>query len=181
MMADDNNSCVPDQESFSRLVKKHQKNILYLAFDFVGNYQDAKDIAQDTFIKAFQKYHQFRNESKISTWLYRIAVNTALDFRKKSKSRKMCYQDFENNQRESYFPDKVDEIDSGREIRNIIARLSPNQRSVIILKYFHEKSTAEIAEILDCSEGSVRTHLFRALKKFKSDLTKRCKYEQMQI
>ena len=74
-----------DKGSFGKLVKMHQRSILYLAYDLVGNYEDAKDLAQEAFIRAFEKLKQFEERSQFSTWLNRITVNLAIDFHRKNK------------------------------------------------------------------------------------------------
>jgi len=169
-----------DKGSFGKLVKMHQRSILYLTYDLVGNYEDAKDLAQEVFIRAFEKLNQFEERSLFSTWLNRITVNLATDFHRKNK--KKLNQTIEDNFDEIHHneilegfnqqdsPEKAIEFNENRNLlEQAINRLSANQRAAITLKYFHQNSTKEIAEIMGCAENTVRIHLFRAmgnLKKF---------------
>jgi len=167
-----------DSAAFGRLVTAYQDAILYLIYDFIGNYEDARDLAQDVFIKAFQRLHQFEGRSKFSTWLYRIAVNRALDF--KRRHHKEMIWDFDSPDSASRFlPDEASFQSAGnsierKELRNQIeaclSHVSENQKAAVILKYFHQRTTEEIAEIMDCSPVTVRTHLFRAIQYMRKHL-----------
>jgi len=167
-----------DRRAFGQLVTAYRDAILYLIYDFVGNYEDAKDLAQDVFIKAFQRLDQFEGRSKFSTWLYRIAVNRALDF--KRKHRREMIQDFESPEMAHRYMTE-DPPDSGIEqtleqqevrarIEACLDHVSEQQRSAVILKYFHHRTTAEIAEIMNCSAVTVRTHLYRAIQYMRKNL-----------
>jgi len=166
-----------NKQAFGRLIQKYQEQILYLAYDLTGNYEDAQDLAQETFIKAYDKLSQFEERSRLSTWLYRIAVNLAMDFHRKSRR----YQIQSLHQHAQRLPDESggeDLItDSGHRIaiRNTnhridaaLAELSEQQRSAVVLKYFHQMTSKEIAEILGCTDATVRTHIFRGIKKLKT-------------
>ena len=167
-----------DKGSFGKLVKMHQRSILYLAYDLVGNYEDAKDLAQEVFIRAFEKLNQFEERSQFSTWLNRITVNLAIDFHRKNK--KKLNQTIEHNFDEIHYneilegfnqqdsPEKAIEFKENRNLlEQAINKLSMNQRTAIALKYFHQNSTKEIAEIMGCTENTVRIHLFRAMGNLK--------------
>ncbi len=161
-----------DQSAFGRLVTAYRDPILFLIYDYVGDYEDARDLAQDVFIKAFQKLDQFEGRSKFSTWIYRIAVNQALDFRRRNK--RVVLRDFEDpaNSQQLYSEDQVSEsveksveqAEFRQQIERCLENVSDQQRTALVLKYFHQKSTDEIAEIMECSAATVRTHLFRALQ-----------------
>jgi len=161
-----------NNRAFGRLVKKYQERTLFLAYDLMGNYDDAKDLAQETFIRAFQKLSQYEKRSKFSTWLYRITVNLALDTHRKRRHNRMEFLDTFNENiilRENISGDDFNPTYSleKHEFRNRIEfelnRLTPNQRAVIVLKYFHEKNSFEIADIMGCKASTVRAHLLRAL------------------
>lgn len=153
----------------------HQK-ILFLAYDLVGNYEDAKDIAQDAFIRAFEKIRWFEERSKFSTWLYRITVNLGTDFHRK---RQRSVRTLRDTHMQSWpHNDVPSESASGpveaAEIRDqleaALDRLSMNQRTATALKYFHQKTTREIADIMECSQSTVRNHIFRAMSSLKKQL-----------
>ena len=169
-----------DKGSFGKLVKMNQRSILYLAYDLVGNYEDAKDLAQEAFIRAFEKLDQFEERSQFFTWLNRILVNLAIDFHRKDK-KDLCqtigdnfdnihYSKILNGCNHSDSPEKAIEFSEDQIVLDrAINKLSANQRTAIVLKYFHQNSTKKIAEIMGCAENTVRIHLFRAmgnLKKF---------------
>lgn len=171
-----------DRESFGKLVKIYQNKVLYLAHDLVGNYYDAQDVAQNTFLSAFNKISSFRDEATFSTWLYRITTNAAIDFQRSKKRKKAIslnqpvYEDSEqemidtlNNSDQPI--DKKVEVNNLKDlVENLVESLSPQQRAAFVLKYFHEKSTAEIAEILKCDPITVRGHILRATQKLRKKL-----------
>ena len=170
-----------DKKSFGKLVKMHQRSILYLAYDLVGNYEDAKDLAQEVFIRAFEKINQFEERSQFSTWLNRITVNLAIDHRRKNKKnpRQSIGDNFDQihhseildgfNNQDS--PEKAIEFSENRTVlEQALNKLSENQRTVVALKYFHQNSTKEIAETMNIAENTVRIHLFRAMKNLKNIL-----------
>lgn len=160
-----------NKKAFGKLVELYQDKILYLAFDYLGNYDDAKDVAQEVFLKAYNKIQLFEVRSTFKTWLYRIAVNTCLDFLRKNKRLK---EDVENNIKEIAIPDNETEnhFKYDDSIESAIQNLSENQQTAVILKYFHDKSTTEISDILECDVNTVRVHIYRAIKKMKKLLDK---------
>ena len=167
--------------AFGKLVKKYERKVFYLAFDLVHDYEDAKDIAQEAFIKSFEKLQQFEERAQFSTWLYRITVNLAMDQHRRRKRRP--HDSLEDNIHEIERQKRVEQAEEGQrselelqtsaqraQIEKALAHLSENQRVATVLKYFHQKSSKEIAEVLGCSESTARIHLFRALKNLKKHL-----------
>lgn len=167
--------------AFGKLVKKYQKKVYYLAYDLIGDYDDANDIAQMAFIRAFEKIHQFEERARFSTWLYRITVNLAMDQHRRRKRRP--HESLDDNIREVERQKKDEQFEAGRQserdlqtgaqrehIDAALQKLSEHQRTATVLKYFHQKSSKEIAEILGCSESTARIHLFRALRNLKKYL-----------
>ncbi len=167
--------------AFGRLVQKYQKKVYYLAYDLVNDYDDANDIAQMAFIRAFEKIHQFEERAQFSTWLYRITVNLAMDQHRRRKRRP--HESLESNIHEVERQKKDEQFEAGQKserdlqtgaqrehIEAALSKLSENQRTATVLKYFHQKSSKEIAEILGCSESTARIHLFRALRNLKKYL-----------
>ena len=170
-----------DKKSFGKLVKMHQRSILYLAYDLVGNYEDAKDLAQEVFIRAFEKINQFEERSQFSTWLNRITVNLAIDHRRKNKKNprqsigdnfdQIHYSEILDGFNNQDSPEKAIEFSENRTVlEQALNKLSENQRTVVALKYFHQNSTKEIAETMTIAENTVRIHLFRAMKNLKNIL-----------
>ena len=172
-----------DSRAFGKLVRRYQKKALYLAYDLVGNYHDAQDIAQNAFFQAFKKIHTFQEKSTFSTWIYRIVTNAAFDFQR-SKKRKAAasinqpaFHDGQQIEFGDMLPErgigleeKIERADLSRVIRQLAEELPPQQRAAFVLKYFHDKTTPEIAEILRCDEVTVRGHIMRATLKIRKML-----------
>jgi len=170
-----------DRHAFGKLVKKYQNKVLFLAYDLTGNYVDAQDVAQNTFLQAFQNITYFRDESSFSTWLYKITTNASIDFQRSKKRRRSLFmnqpQDEEQKNQLNNIEDSALAIDKkieNSDLKNLIAQtvnqLSPQQKTAFVLKYFHEKSTDEIAKIIDCDPVTVRGHLLRATLKLRKKL-----------
>jgi RNA polymerase sigma-70 factor (ECF subfamily) len=167
--------------AFGTLVKKYQQKVFYLAFDLVHDYDDAKDIAQEAFIKSFEKLQQFEERAQFSTWLYRIAVNLAMDQYRRRKRRP--HESLDDTIHEIERQKNIEQTEEGlrsemelqtsaqrQQIDKALMNLSQNQRVATVLKYFHQKSSKEIAHILGCSESTARIHLFRAMKNLRKHL-----------
>lgn len=183
-MAESDNSLVRQAQSgnaqaYETLVERYQDKMLYLAIDLTKNFEDAQDIAQEAFIKAYRKLDQFKGNAKFSTWLYRITVNLAMDQHRKRKRKQE--DSMEDSYKELPGRDKSDTLITGSKselaigrrnarIRKAINDLSEQQRTAVVLKYFHGKTSAEIGEIMECSDATVRTHVFRAMKNLKHRL-----------
>lgn len=169
--------------AFNKLVTKYQQRILFLAYDIVGDYEAAQDIAQDAFIRAYNKLSDFQGNSRFSTWLYRITVNLAIDYHRKNKKRSDYSIDAATKEIEltsemsalnstSNFSENLERDELKRQLEQALTYVSPQQRTAITLRYFHEKSTREIAEIMGCAENTVRIHIFRGLKHLRKSLNK---------
>jgi RNA polymerase sigma-70 factor, ECF subfamily len=163
-----------DQAAFEELVLKYQDRIYALCRNMLGNAQDAQDVAQDTFIKAYQKLKDFRPEASLYTWLYRIAVNTCLDYKKRpfweSLSRKSgedeeyILEPFSNEPS----PEKLYESKQlGLVLHKSLRKLPVKLRTVIILKEFEGLSYEGIAEVLEVSIGTVKSRISRAREELK--------------
>jgi RNA polymerase sigma-70 factor (ECF subfamily) len=170
-----------DKKAFGVLVKKYRDPILHLAFQMTGNWSDAGDLAQETFIKAYERLTQFREDSKFSTWIYRITVNLSVDHHRRKRRMKEVSLEVEPAGQKGWLDrlsshaesaaDRLEIEETNKGIGRALGRLSENQRTAVVLKYFHEKSSLEIANIMGCSETSVRTHIFRGLRNLKKVLS----------
>ena len=155
--------------AFGKLVKKYQMQVFNLAYDYLGDFETARDIAQDIFLKVMVNLSGFSGEAKFSTWLYRIAVNASLDAKRKSrKSRFRLFSDADVIERQA--AKNGNRSDEFPEIDGYVNNLSGQQRSAVILRFYHQKSVREIAGIMDCSPNTVRTHLYRAIEKLKKTI-----------
>ena len=163
-----------NKAAFGKLARKYRDTVLSLVYDFLKDYQIAQDVAQDVFIKAFKNIGDFEERSRFSSWLFRIAVNTSLDARKnQSRRRKFLSKKdvYDESVQKSANQDMQDGIDDT--LVNALNKLSDHQQTAIIMRYFHDSSIREIAEVLDCSESTVRIHLHRAIQKLDKSLKKR--------
>ena len=151
-----------EREAFDRLVLRYQRDVYRLCYRFVNNHEDANDLAQEVFLRAWRAIPRFRAESSFSTWLYRIAVNACLNFR---ALRRPATQELPDG-----LPDplpgaeaRLASDDEARRVRAAIARLPEKQRATLILKVYHELTHEEVAEILGSAVGTVKANLFHAL------------------
>jgi len=136
-----------------------------------GDIHLAQDLIQDTMLKAVLNIHQFEPKAKFSTWLIKIASNVYRDYLRRNRNFVMIDETLEDNKQ------RVEEIvisnDSYEKIVNILQSLSPEKRSVFILKHYHGYKYDEIAEILNCPVGTVRSRLHSAVKHMVHELEKK--------
>ena len=164
-----------DVNAFEDLVAAYEKNVYNLALRMTGNAQDAEDMAQEAFIKAYNSLFSFRGESKFSVWLYRIVSNVCLDFlRKKNKqstvSLSMEDDDGEDSQLDlpdlSQSPEELLEKKLTREaVQRGLAALPEDARQILLLREIQGLSYEEIGETLGLESGTVKSRIFRARKK----------------
>ena len=159
-------------EAFAHIVRQHQKRIYWYVRRLVIDFDDAKDVTQNVFIKAWENIGAFQYRSGIYTWLCRIATNESLNHLKKK-----CRQaSVPLEQAGDYLVKTIEngQYISGEEIylklEKAVARLPEKQRIVFILRYFEEKSFSDIAEITDTSEGALHASYHHAVKKIESFL-----------
>ncbi len=164
--------------AFRELVEQNKRNVYSLAYDLTGNREDAEDISQEVFIKAFRSLSKFRGDSKFGTWLYRITVNTCYSLkRNKSYSSIQTEEDMEDvpgseNNTSGNNPERSTE--SGfikANIEKALQKLSAREKSVFILRNFKELPFDDIVDILKLRPGTVRSLNFRAIKKLRKELS----------
>ena len=163
-------------KAFEKLVLKYEKKIYNLVLKILENEQDAYDVSQEVFIKVFDSLHTFSYSSKFSTWLYRIAVNKAIDqVRKKKKKNSIEVLDNSDTKNIDCIELETYESPEKKVIRNefknqivdLLNKLSEEQKMIIILRDIEQYSYKEISEILDCSIGTVKSRISRSRKNFK--------------
>jgi RNA polymerase sigma-70 factor (ECF subfamily) len=165
-----------DHSAFALLVDKYQKLVVNTCRGFVSNYADAEDLAQEVFIELFESLPEFRHESKLSTWIYRIAVNKSLNHIRKKK-RENIFSSFASIFENSDKPQNLEIADHGisdeadrkinttelhKTLKTAINKLPKNQKIAFILSKYQDLSYKEIAEVMDLSISSVESLLFRA-------------------
>ncbi|MCM3880710.1 MAG: sigma-70 family RNA polymerase sigma factor [Vicinamibacterales bacterium] len=156
------------REAFDVIVEKHRRAVYQLCYRFVGNHEDASDLAQDAFIRAFRGLERFRGQSALGTWLYRIAVNVCLN-RVSAKQPQTEPLDVRPHidQRAIHPDSELLRGERAEQVRAAIAQLPKKQRATVILRVYHELSHEEIAGVLGSSVGAVKANFFHALGNLK--------------
>jgi len=158
-----------EREAFSGLVERYQRDVYRLCYRYVNNHYDASDMAQEAFLKAFRALPSFRGDSSFSTWLYRIAVNTCLNFR---QSRRALHEPLTDALPDLQPPvaERIEEGERAAQVRAAVAKLPEKQRATLILKLYHELTHEEVARILGSSVGTVKANLFHALNNLRKTM-----------
>jgi RNA polymerase sigma-70 factor (ECF subfamily) len=151
-----------DREAFDGLVERYQRDIYRLCYRYVNDPQDAGDMAQEVFLKAYKAIGRFRGDSSFSTWLYRIAVNTCLNFRSSRRPDSEPLSDALPDARAGAL-DTLEADERANRVREAVSRLPEKQRATLILKVYHELTHEEVAGIVGSSVGTVKANLFHAL------------------
>jgi RNA polymerase sigma-70 factor (ECF subfamily) len=151
-----------EREAFDVLVERYQRHVYRLCYRYVNNHEDANDLAQDVFLKAYKALRGFRGDSSFSTWLYRIAVNTCLNFR---AARRPDTDEVPESlpDRAASVPDRLESEDQAARVRAAVQRLPEKQRATLILKIYHDLTHEEVAAVLGSTVGTVKANLFHAL------------------
>lgn len=168
-----------DVEAFNELVNRHHTKIYGLAYRMLGNAEDAEDATQETFLEAYKSIKTFRFQSQFGTWLYRVGLNTCNQYIRKSKARNRMLDAYTEETashgltEEQEIPDRMAIKAEQREVvQAAIDRLPPKQREVVTLYYMQQLKYKEIAEILNCSLGTVASRLNKAIQNLKTKLGK---------
>jgi RNA polymerase sigma factor (sigma-70 family) len=157
-----------NEKSFNELVARYQEKVYWIARRFVNDHDQADDIVQEVFVKVYNALKDFRRESGVYTWLYRITINVALNTLRKQRIRDFIRIDefFETAGDENEQPDVIFEKDEQQKlIEEAIAKLPEKQKAVFILRYHEELSYEEISHILKTSIGGLKANYFHAAKK----------------
>ncbi len=155
-------------QAFAQLVERYRQYVFTLAFRIVPNREDAEEIAQDSFVKAYRYLADFRQESKFSTWLYTIVQRNAISFLRKKQMDVQPIGDKESLVQESSNPLHILQKKSDRQMINAaLALLKSEDASIISLFYLQEQSLDEIGQIMGIESGAAKVRLFRARQKLK--------------
>ena len=167
-----------DSSAFCKLIQLYQDKIFTLCRYLLKNPEDADDAAQDTFVKAFIGIENYTPTASFYTWLYRIAVNTCLDHKRKFSLRSFFFPS-ESDSTVDDFPSPIPTPEAAlaskqsmQFLQTALHRLSPKLRMVIVLKELEGQSYEEIAEILDVSVGTVKSRISRARKELQQQMKK---------
>ena len=164
-----------DANAFEYLVAAYEKNVYNLALRMTGSPEDAEDMAQEAFLKAYSSLDSFRGDSKFSVWLYRIVSNVCLDFLRRQKKRQsfsLSMEDDDGEETELELPDlsRLPEEELEKKltrdaVRRGLAQLPEDARQILLLREIHGLSYEEIGEALGLEPGTVKSRIFRARKK----------------
>jgi RNA polymerase sigma-70 factor (ECF subfamily) len=154
--------------AFDVIVERYRRQVYQLCYRFVGNHEDASDLAQDVFIRAYRGLRGFKARASLGTWLYRIAVNVSLNRLALKTPRIEALETRDHRDVGCELPDTtLLRAERATEVRAAIARLPRKQRATLILRVYHELPHQEIAEILGSSVGAVKANFFHALANLK--------------
>jgi RNA polymerase sigma-70 factor (ECF subfamily) len=164
-------SLAGERAAFDVLVERHRRAVYQVCYRFVGNHEDASDLAQEAFVRAWRGLRSFKGQAALSTWLYRIAVNVCLN---RVSTKKL---DTEPLDADRFVDTRAEDPREGLmrseravAVRRAIAELPNKQRATLILRTYHELSHQQIADILGSSVGAVKANFFHALANLKKIL-----------
>ena len=179
MTADDRtlvDRCLAGESAgFDLLVERHRRQVYQVCYRFVGNHEDASDLTQEAFLRAYRSLHTFKGTSAFSTWLYRIAVNVSLN--RVSGKAAAPAEPIDGREHQDTRIEHQDEsllrTERAAQVRAAIAGLPRKQRATMILRLYHELPHDRIAEILGSSVGAVKANFFHALANVRKRLQER--------
>ncbi len=170
-----------DTNAFEVLVKRYKDLVFTLTLRMLKNREEAEEVAQDTFIKAYKSLNRFKGDSKFSTWIYKIAYNTSLDRLKKNKKH---FNDVPINEFTEYHVKTIDNAldhleckEREQSIRDCIALLPGDDGFLLTLYYFEEQTLEEISKTMGLTPNNVKVKLFRSRKKLATILKERLEPE----
>lgn len=174
--------CSGDQTAFFDLVAQYKKKVYHLAYDITGDHHEAEDISQEVFMKVYRAMKTFRRDAKMSSWLHQITVNTSIDsLRKKSvrhakSSGELDHVSTDGNLVASgaHNLDPVQSTESAQiqnRISQALQKISPRERTVFVMCHYNGLKLKETAEILNVTIGTVKSLLFRAIRKLRRELS----------
>lgn len=173
-------------DRYAELVEKYQAQALRLAFSLLGNYEDAKDASQEAFVNAYRSLARFRGTARFSTWLYRIVVNECKDVFKKRARQPFVVATvgepdpdhdaggiliLDVDDPRANPSDQLANRELSRQLSEAIEQLPMKQRTAFVLHHLHGLSLEEVAVVMSCRTGTVKSHMFRATQHLRTRLT----------
>jgi len=169
-----------DGAAFRVLVERYMKKVYAVAMDMTGDHHAAEDISQDVFLKAYGALPRFRGRAGVSTWLYRMTVNVCIDRSRKKAWKAMkpkgivldedIQQDKQSKNTLSQPEQEMERVLMQQHIRRALDGLTERERAVFVLRHYHALPLKEIADCLNVTEGTVKSTLFRAIKRLQGIL-----------
>jgi len=175
-----------NQSAYTDLVKRHQRFIFTLAMRFTKNREDAEEVAQDTFVKAYRLLNTFKQESKFSTWLYTIVYTSAMTSLRKKRLDTTSIDNEDThiqikNTSTGYDVNSAENRSRSFHLNQAIEQLSTDDATIITLFYKGEQSIEEIAQVLSIEANTVKVKLFRARQRLKEKLERNLKHEVKEL
>jgi len=152
-----------DDNAFYELIQMRKELLYRTAFAYVKNQEDALDIVSETVYKAYRSIKKLKEPAFFNTWLTRILINCSLDVMKK-QSKVVPLEET------AAIPVQTEDATEALDLHSAIDLLEPKSRTVVILKYFHDLTISQIAEVMECPQGTIKTYLHRALKNLRLEL-----------
>ena len=167
-----------DVESFNQLITRWERPIYALAYRVIGQEEDARDVVQETFLRAFRGIGAFKGQAKFSSWLYRIALNLCRDWIRRKRRSPIALvpedMELEDLAADTGPSESVEDLVARRELSSVVetamAKLPEEQRTAIILKEYHGMTFQEIADLQGCPLSTVKTRLYQGLSVLRRDL-----------
>ncbi|MCO7125301.1 RNA polymerase sigma factor SigW [Sporolactobacillus shoreicorticis] len=169
-----------DQQAFAELVERYKNSVFAICLRMVGNAQEAEDLSQEAFIRAYNRIDQYDHDRKFSTWLFRIATNLSIDFlrrRKNNVSLDAVVPGTEGLSLNTMLPDEGEQPEdqmvrkeTEEMVQEQIKRLPDKYRSAIVLKYIEDLSLKEISEIMEIPVGTVKTRIHRGREMLRKNM-----------
>jgi RNA polymerase sigma-70 factor, ECF subfamily len=154
--------------AFDLIVERHRRDVYQLCYRFVPNHEDASDLSQEVFLRAFRALQKFRGQASLGTWLYRIGVNVCLNRLSLKMPPNEPFDEQAHVDMRSESPsDQVMRAERGERVRLAVAQLPRKQRAALVLRVYQEMSHQEIATVLGTSVGAVKANVFHALRNLK--------------
>jgi RNA polymerase sigma-70 factor, ECF subfamily len=168
-----------DMPAFRELVEAYKKKMYYFALDMVGDPAEAEDVSQEVFLRVFRGFKTFKRDAKLSSWIYRIAYNTAIDHLRRKSLAPRTAEDEILDTGSAGFSEAPSSPDPARMAENrllsalverALQKVSSQERTVFLLRHYNDLMLDEIAETMQISVGSVKSYLFRCLRKLQKEL-----------
>jgi RNA polymerase sigma-70 factor, ECF subfamily len=169
-----------DNESFNQLILRWERPIYALAYRTIGREEDARDVCQETFLRAFRALPGFRGQAKFSSWLYRIALNLCRDWMRRERRVPVVQPpegvDLMDLAAEAEPSESIEDLVARKDltalVERVMERLPEEQRTAIILKEYHGLTFQEIADVVGCPLSTVKTRLYQGLTVLRRELAK---------
>ena len=154
-----------NDQAFLKLLQDEKVKLYKMAYIYMKNENDALDVMQETMAKAYVNIHTVKEERYFATWLMKILINTALEMLRKNQKIVLMQEQLPERGQESSYDEKLDLLQA-------IEQLDEKYKTVILLKYYRDLSTKDIADLLECPEGTVKTNVHRGIQQLKKYFTR---------